>query len=506
MLERLVENWLTRINEKSFQTPFCQLLLAEGHRLIHVSRHGEREQGKDVIAYSPEGELCAYQLKTASGKIKQSEWAGYVDQVIRLVEIAVRHPNVPEGQPHTPCFVTNGELDDAVLEEILNRNIGWRTRGLNELKVITGHNLLERFCKEQSDFWPQDPADLECFLHLCSDKGDGILDKPRFWHLLDSELAPVREGTHAQCTRALATVGIFVWYALAPFSRTQNHVALVEGWTMWCSSILSVAEEHKLEDKHFLNAFSMARHWLRDALRELSEEVLARPDWVEGDVLAEAAEPCLYLTRATWLLGFLCAYGLLLISEDVAPPPALLETIERQSKNLYLWGESAVPSFLSLIWFKKKSTGTAAPDFLLASLIRSIASSHRQDRPSGLPSPYVSPGEVLLSQIPGSGVRPEEPPGQSYCLEGLVLLLSKRNWRETAANIWPDISRVPFAGYKPARLTDTYRWLTEQGQNTTVVPLPTQSWTELRKRAESAIGETVPRLLLAQLPPTEAEG
>ena len=37
VLERLVENWLTKVNEKSFQVPFCQLLTTEGYKVVHCN-------------------------------------------------------------------------------------------------------------------------------------------------------------------------------------------------------------------------------------------------------------------------------------------------------------------------------------------------------------------------------------------------------------------------------------------------------------------------------------
>jgi len=73
MNERLVENWLISVNEKTFQIPFCQMLTAEGYTVLHLSRHGPFEEGKDVIALDPAGTPCAFQLKGAKGKISQTD-------------------------------------------------------------------------------------------------------------------------------------------------------------------------------------------------------------------------------------------------------------------------------------------------------------------------------------------------------------------------------------------------------------------------------------------------
>ena len=61
-----------------------------------MSRHGPFESGKDILAIDPEGVPCAFQLKGSTGKISQKEWAKYIDQAVRLVEIPIVHPSVDE--------------------------------------------------------------------------------------------------------------------------------------------------------------------------------------------------------------------------------------------------------------------------------------------------------------------------------------------------------------------------------------------------------------------------
>ena len=63
MLERLLEGWLDNATERAYQTPFCQMLVARGHKVIHNTRHAPTEFGKDVITVDPDGRVCAFQLK-----------------------------------------------------------------------------------------------------------------------------------------------------------------------------------------------------------------------------------------------------------------------------------------------------------------------------------------------------------------------------------------------------------------------------------------------------------
>ena len=64
MIERVVENWLTRVSERQYQFPFCQVLVSKGFRVLHLSSHGPQEQGKDIIAVDANGQPVCFQLKT----------------------------------------------------------------------------------------------------------------------------------------------------------------------------------------------------------------------------------------------------------------------------------------------------------------------------------------------------------------------------------------------------------------------------------------------------------
>ena len=52
MQEKLVENWLTNVNELSYQLPFCEVLVARGYDVIHVSSHGRGEHGKGSFRFA----------------------------------------------------------------------------------------------------------------------------------------------------------------------------------------------------------------------------------------------------------------------------------------------------------------------------------------------------------------------------------------------------------------------------------------------------------------------
>ena len=121
MIERLLGNWLTRANERSFQIPFCHWLAYSGHTVVHLSRHCAMEIGKDILTIAPDGAPCAYQLKgvEGGGKVTQGKWRNELyPQVMSLVLGSIAHPSIPAGRPHRAYLVINGELEEEVCREI----------------------------------------------------------------------------------------------------------------------------------------------------------------------------------------------------------------------------------------------------------------------------------------------------------------------------------------------------------------------------------------------------
>src|SRR5437899_6293013 len=89
LLARVIENWLTSVNERQYQLPFCQVLAASGETILYTSAHGPFEKGKDIIARTSSGEIRAYQLKC--GDIGLSEWREIHGEINNLVELAIEH-------------------------------------------------------------------------------------------------------------------------------------------------------------------------------------------------------------------------------------------------------------------------------------------------------------------------------------------------------------------------------------------------------------------------------
>lgn len=112
MIEKLIENWLDRSTERSWQRPFCAMLAARGHNVVHSTRHSEFELGVDVISLNPQNEVCAFQLKSARGeRLTLNEWREISSQVDDMVCRQLKHPAIPEQCQHRSFLVVDAWLE-----------------------------------------------------------------------------------------------------------------------------------------------------------------------------------------------------------------------------------------------------------------------------------------------------------------------------------------------------------------------------------------------------------
>ena len=190
MNERLVENWLDSVNERTYQVPFCQLLCAKGHRILHSSRHSPIELGKDIISIAPDGVLCAYQLKGNPGtRLTLSQYREIEPQLLQLVNYSIPHPALPRTKKHRSYLVTNGFVEEETIHAINQMNEGFIRDGFfnRKLEVIQRGDLLRDFYDMGLNLWPSDLAEINLLLELIVSDGRGLIEKEKLHTLLVTE-------------------------------------------------------------------------------------------------------------------------------------------------------------------------------------------------------------------------------------------------------------------------------------------------------------------------------
>lgn len=502
MIERLIENWLDKATERSYQIPFCHMLADKGYTVIHLSRHCGMELGKDILTIAPDGITCAYQLKTArNGKITLKQWREEISkQVVDLVAGKIIHPSIHSTKHHRAYLVTNGELEEEVTRAIDDINRGWVDSGQTHLKlnIIVKGELLKMAQELQTDFWPSEISDVKTLLQLFLEDGRGIIPKEKLASLFEatfpftqSEIGKTPSG--AECSRILSSGGLLCSLVISSFSNEDNFVAEIEAWTIYVSYLLSLVERWNLPFELWRNEFEIATKSIYNSLSNLCDELRKRKHLVEGHPYTDAF---VYKVRLTWLVGFMSIYALWRRVKR-EPEDEVDEFIRsfclENRRNLFLWGEAAVPQLLAFYWYFCKIDATLSPVSFIRELIYSICKHNERKGRDPLANPYYGAVDILPYML-GIADEPLEDTfkGYSYSLEGLVHLFVRHNWKQDMKLLWPDITRLMFEKFEPDETWEFYKWRNQKGTHKTIVPKHRQEWKDLKALAFESNGGCIP--------------
>jgi hypothetical protein len=508
LIERLLDDWLIRANERSFQIPFCHSLAYEGHTVVHLSRHCAMEMGKDILTIAKDGVPCAYQLKGVDGSGKLSLRAYREDlerQLHSLVLGEVVHPSIPSGQPHRAYIVINGELEEEVSRAIDDFNRTLATSGMDRrVNVILRGELFRRFKELQSDFWATNLGDVKTYLELYLEDGRGQLPKEKIASLFENALPFKGKDDKApsqnEVTKAAAGCAIICASSISSFTNAGNHLAEFEAWTMYLGYILSITERWNLPQAPLQFAIDVAFEAMYSALARLCDELMERQDYSEGNVLSDRP---LYEVRMTHLLGLMGIYGLWrshrvrsrLEQDDENRARFLRQFSQERSKLLSLWGEYAVPQFLAHNFFRRTFDHGPATDIFYCRLIEAILTLNGEGG-NGLANPYYDPERHFTGLFKVDRDSSQESfYGSSFYLEGLLDLFVRTNFKQTLRGIFPSIMKVGFRHYIPSEPWRYYLYRNRCGKNHHWYMQPPHKWGELKMRAAENDGDELPKLI-----------
>lgn len=501
MNERLVDDWLTNANERSYQTPFAQSLIAKGMQVLRVG-HSPFEHGKDIIARDQDDKIHAYQLKTGDIDLKRFE-DGF-GQLTALVETQVEHSSIRTRTEHAPWLVTSGHISPPVEDRVRVHNETWRRRGFEPLRIIDGRQLLTTFVEMASNFWPQRPEDARALFSLYLADGNTTLDRDAFAKVISS-VTSVRDGNgRIAVLRKLSAANLFASYALAPFDRGENHWELIQGWTIAAAQIAWAAEHAHLAAAQWTPTFRLAADAAINAVNNLAAEALEEnalhPKGLELDELTRS--------RCTICAGLIAANVLIHRIrgqpwDQESKAKNLLECLFNDAR-LYLWGESAVPFFLVMIWALDQLRADFFPDSILFNVIAALSHVNSRFRGPKLPPPYDSADDAILKML---GWQLDQFKAQelqsaaSYTLEPLVLISASRLWKNALAACWSEIGKIDLLRVVPDEPDDLllWQWGYERGANQSRrFPAP-QSWPALLIEARRGELDSLPSVIKENL-------
>ncbi len=243
MHEKLVEHWLINVNELGFQLPLCEALLALGYTVLHVSKHGRGEHGKDIIARDPQGTLTTFQLK--GGNIDLPTWRNIRGEIEELVQLPVMLPGIDRNEAHAPFLVTNGELRGDAVPSIREFSDRWHAQGHGSLVVWQKTELLQKFIAAHGSYLPSSLADFRSFVELYVADFSERLPRRQFADFTIGLY--LLEGTPLQRKRALHSAILTGDYVVAQYETAQNYVAALEGWTILAMLVMHAVERDGLD-------------------------------------------------------------------------------------------------------------------------------------------------------------------------------------------------------------------------------------------------------------------
>lgn len=499
MLEKVIENWLDSASEKSFQEAFCSMLAAEGHTIIHSTRHCAMELGKDIVTIAPDGIPCAYQLKGNPGsRLTLSQWREVSTQVFDMVTGKLVHPSIDSSKPFRSYLVTNGNLDEEVSRQIDDMNRSWAEKGLPyKLEVIVRGQMLEKAKALGETLWPSELTESKTLLELFLSNGRSPLLKDKLVDLLEAIFQinnPKVEISGAEWGRITASAALLCVIATSTYRQQKNYLAQIEAWTVYLSYLWASVDRFNLDKSIWKNEVKIATDAVLSLLHEVHQEIESRKgDLVEGDPLIDQPFGIIGV-RLIWLTGLMSVFYLL--RRELKEPEdqldnELLAFIQKHTQTDRFICEYQVSQLLAVYFvFKKKNL---SPDVLLSDLLQIVYTSNQPGSDHALPSPYHSEEEVLLAQEGiKNDVLSDHYAGSSYSLESLIYLAVRRNLKDLMIKSWSDITRMSFKSFVVEKSWNNYCWRNQSGINKDQQPKHTKQWDELVKEANEDKEGTLP--------------
>lgn len=496
MKERLIENWLTKTDERGFQTTFYQLLIAQGYKIIHLSKHTAFEQGKDIIAIKPDGTPCSYQLKV--GDISLNDWRLTIrPEVDDLLDTQIKHPSITPHHEHESWLVTTGDLSDTVRIDIDDRNNKRVHNGKLPLFVKVKGELISDFLSIHEHYFPIEPKDLKRFLELYMADGKSEIPKAEYSNFLFSTLPFFKSSLSSrELTRAISSTILLANYIVESYRRSENHWGVVEAWVLTLMYIFALLEFAGKNPKDEEQSIKLLELLIEQALIDLKNEVVSRRDYLFEDGIFD---PPMYKFRTTLIAGWLSGYVLfnLFRENHYNNDESILDLIEQSLLPLNLWGEAALPSFLNLMWNYAAYSKNQQRDSVLENLLRLYIEKFTGKKNVGLLNPYY--GVDIGVRIETNTLK--EPIFESfsigsYSIESLICLAARYGLRDCLSSLWKPISYLQCFQFDPREKWENYLWRSEHGELKSRLPSQSQSWIKLCSESNIDEDNELPQGLL----------
>lgn len=479
LTERVIENWLTNADERGYQASLVSDLIRRGHEILYVSPHSSLEHGKDIVAFSPEGSLDAYQLKV--GNISVAAWHAIEGEISDAFTIPFVSPRSGRAVSVDNVFlVTTGRLSDPVrhaLDLISRRNVDM---GRAPVRTIEFDSLLTRFAESFDSFAPVGIGPLRDLIEIAAQRGTGFQNRELVWKLFQRIRPTKRQKTSAR--RSVANLLAAAEFSAAPFRAKGNHIPVIETWTIALAQLELAAGLHRLPRSWVAEGRLVCMRAIDESAEDLWTEAEQEDEFAGGDFFDQVVAG----NQALIVLGFLAAaLNAWRIKDGIEARNRATRLRELLFRNPpTIWGEGSWNYIFNLAMaLRSFGEGVNVGFGLITEWVDALST------PSGRPGvahPYFTVSEANERKLSPPDLREQDFESPvSYTIEAAVDFMARRWDRGTLAKRWKSVSRTQAASYLPrARLGDL-EWHTDEG-TLEIRRFPIEgSWSALNRHALS---------------------
>lgn len=492
MLKRVIENWLISSSEYEFEYPFRLLLEAEGHRAFERrTRHGPAEKGKDIVTYhEKEEKFYTFQLK--AGNVTRHDWVDMEVQLKELVELPPLHPNYDSTRPTQPIWVTTGDLNPYVAQNMSLKNVQYEKEKKLPVKCWNLAVLIEKFHDKFFDIVCDDEKFIIRFVSLLvHTKSEEVMVEDTISFFADYFKGQFH-GNRRRTRKVLASSLVMEMQILNRYMRAGDIDTAIDHLLLFSTQFAGHVLRNKLPTKDYKNAYSLLLESIVDLLERFEDVValLKEQKHPLKSSMSGGPEVFEYPLRTTATLGKICLL-MALKGKEQKPENNTEELITSMvRKNPVFWNVISEMQQAEIVMtvcaLENLGANNLAKDIVRRMMSRLCV--FHQDNNIGLPDPYQGRENIVkhFLEMGSEGKKLNRKYRTSYMLPCLLKLAVDYKLREEVALNWPCISKMVCQEFNPIDETDLFEFRATCGEPVSVTFPVVGSWQKLQQRFMNA--------------------